>query len=191
MGIELKSSDYDNLYNRLEVYDRHYTESPYYRLWQYLISYIPKDSQIVDLGCGTGQVAEMLSDLKYKNYLGIDFSEVAIQKAKKRLENTDYVFMKADLKTCPIPKADYYLIIEVLEHIGNELELIGKLTGNIIASVPDYDSMGHVRLFNNLAEVRRRYENVMDITQLGRIKINYGTIYFIIGNRDGNKRYGE
>ncbi len=46
---------------------------------------LKKTIKILDAGCGTGYVAEVLSKLNYKNIIGIDFSEemLAIAKSKK------------------------------------------------------------------------------------------------------------
>ncbi|MDC3143726.1 class I SAM-dependent methyltransferase [Pelagibacteraceae bacterium] len=49
---------------------------------------LKKTIKILDAGCGTGYVAEVLSKLNYKNIIGIDFSEemLAIAKSKKIYE---------------------------------------------------------------------------------------------------------
>jgi len=46
---------------------------------------LKKTIKILDAGCGTGYVAEVLSKLNYKNIIGIDFSEemLAIARSKK------------------------------------------------------------------------------------------------------------
>ena len=46
---------------------------------------LKKTVKILDAGCGTGFVAEVLNKLNYKNIIGIDFSEemLAIAKSKK------------------------------------------------------------------------------------------------------------
>ena len=46
---------------------------------------LKKTIKILDAGCGTGYVAEVLSKLNYKNITGIDFSEemLAIARSKK------------------------------------------------------------------------------------------------------------
>ena len=36
---------------------------------------IDKDAEIVDLGCGTGLLGEILFNLGYKNIIGVDGSE--------------------------------------------------------------------------------------------------------------------
>ena len=52
--------------------------------WKYLNFLIPKDSNVLDLGCGTGKD---LSKLKIKSAVGIDISQKMIDIAKKDFPN--------------------------------------------------------------------------------------------------------
>ena len=54
-----------------------------------------------------------------------------------------------------------FICLEVLEHVENDINVIKKMCpkSEFIFSVPNYDSLGHVRLFNNENEIRERYNN--------------------------------
>jgi ubiquinone/menaquinone biosynthesis C-methylase UbiE len=45
---------------------------------------LKKSIKILDAGCGTGYVAEALIELKFKNIVGIDFSQAMLEIAKRK-----------------------------------------------------------------------------------------------------------
>jgi SAM-dependent methyltransferase len=47
-----------------------------------------KGGSILDLGCGPGNTANELTDSSYTSYVGIDISEAALVKARKRTESS-------------------------------------------------------------------------------------------------------
>lgn len=49
----------------------------------FLNSFLPKDSKILDYGCGYGRVVKALSDNRFENVLGFDTSEELIRRGKK------------------------------------------------------------------------------------------------------------
>lgn len=61
-----------------------------------------KDATILDVGCGTGDMAQFLSDKNIKEYMGVDIFEPAIEKAKERFPN--HTFIAGDFLTLSIKK---------------------------------------------------------------------------------------
>ena len=45
---------------------------------------VKKDSKILDAGCGTGLVAQVLSDMNFKNIVGLDYSIDMLKIAKNK-----------------------------------------------------------------------------------------------------------
>lgn len=131
------------------------------------------DEPIIDLGCGIGSFAKFLKTLNYKKYIGIDFSEKSIIKAKERFP--DYEFICGNLKIILTDKickkmmknGKVFVCFEVLEHIENDKEIIKLLPDNslLIFSVPNISGHGHVRWFNNMQEVEDRYKDVLIFTE--------------------------
>jgi len=68
-----------------------------------------KDCVIVDAGCGFGEYYNYLydSDLKPKEYIGIDCEEEMINLASKRFLNTKFVLK--NILEDKLPAADYYI----------------------------------------------------------------------------------
>ena len=179
MGSELGLEYYDKVFKEDKRYTGHYTESPYCGIWKQLALYIPKGSSIVDLGCGPGQFAELLYDIGFTDYYGIDLSKIAINVTKGKGLN-GFKFKQADLKTCEIPEADVYVACEVLEHITDDLGLLGRLPKGklIVGSVPTYDSEGHVRYFKDFEDIKNRYKSRIDFGLIGMFA---NLIYFFKG----------
>ncbi len=55
--------------------------------------FIHEDISVLEIGCGTG---ELLNEIKAKNKVGIDFSELMIENAKRQFPNLDVRLMAAE-----------------------------------------------------------------------------------------------
>ncbi|MBN2362503.1 class I SAM-dependent methyltransferase [candidate division WOR-3 bacterium] len=69
-----------------------------------LTSLLPVDStsdniKLIELGCGEGYIAGHISKMGIK-YTGIDISETAVSKAKKRYDDKNIEFISADMTVC-------------------------------------------------------------------------------------------
>lgn len=166
---EIKSKEwYDFAYTKSTEYAKPYFETFYYPLWQKVFQLITA-SPILEVGCGSGQFAEMLLDRGLKQYHGFDFSRAAVKIAKYKSKQS---FEIADALTPDPYKGDYktVIIMEVLEHTDDEKILsfipIGK---EIILTVPDFDYPSHIRFFETEESVRARYEKFMDILHYEKI----------------------
>ena len=58
----------------------------YYQIINYLKEYGPVNPSILDLGCGDGVLNERMKEFQYSHFLGLDFSKVSIDLAKKRID---------------------------------------------------------------------------------------------------------
>lgn len=113
---------------------------------------IPKHASILDIGCGTGILYEILKEEKLEcKYVGIDLSESMIEVGKKRYpgidlqvmdsENLDFkdksfdiVFMRSVLHHLPHPvKA-----IQEMSRVSRGVVLISEPSKNILTEFPRY-----------------------------------------------------
>ena len=127
-----------------------------------------KIDKVIDLGCGVGHIGrELLTTYNNLDYLGIDFSEGMIEKAKKYVPNLNFIV--GDLRSPKIHKLyknNYtYVCMEMLEHVHADLEVLSAIPfgADVLFSVPSYDSQNHVRKFDSIEEVIDRYKVVVDI----------------------------
>lgn len=179
MGTERKAEYYDKIYISSEGYAQHYAKSRYFALWTevgkqlFELRRAKKELLILEVGCGTGQFAEMLFDNQLPDtYVGIDFSFEAIRKAKAR---TNYSFRVADARNQDVyfrlPLFNTVIALEIFEHT-DDMQILSLLKSGttVIATVPDFDDPAHVRHFKTLDEVQTRYEKKLNITHLIKIQ---------------------
>lgn len=187
----------DSRYTADESLRCHYRNLPegVLRLFQTALGWIqeefPMDAKIVELGCGSGQFANMLFDAGYTNYLGVDFSPVAIARAGELNPARKELFVRSDIRGIAWP-ADVktVLIFEVLEHLADDVTVIGELPEGceVIFTVPNFDSFNHVRKFEDLAAVVDRYGAYFDFSRYQRIDARNQKCWFLLqGKKIGRK----
>ena len=106
-----------------------------------------RGESVLDLGCGLGMAANLIDD---REYLGLDFSPVAIEYAKAHNENPNAAFDVAHFEEAPDRKYDSILLLEVLEHIEQPGQLaslaLAKAQKRIIITVPiNMPCRGHAK----------------------------------------------
>jgi len=163
---EAPASWYDNVYQAApRHYFDHYTKSPYYFVWSVVADRLRGARAVLEIGCGTGQLAQLLQDQGIQHYTGFDFSRKAIELARKRLPNHD--LRVDDARTTQLYREidhDVVICTEVLEHIEADLAVLAALKPGVrvIATVPNFDFTSHVRFFDNVSQVIARYGSLFE-----------------------------
>ncbi|HDY90115.1 MAG TPA: class I SAM-dependent methyltransferase [bacterium] len=169
MGSIQNSEYYDKIYSTDPSYDVHYTKSVYYTMWlevMKLVQTYAKNTIIMDAGCGTGQFAQMLRENGYTKYIGMDFSEVAIQKAKEKFDsNSSITFICYDVNE-GMGQCNLLIALEFLEHIDDLIFLKDYTDTDIIFTVPDFDNPAHVQYFSNEESIRIYYKNHIEFESI-------------------------
>ena len=169
---------YENAYGKHERKEgSEYTKPPedmwYYEAWIEVLKWVGNNS-ILDIGCGPGQFAKLCIDTGV-DYSGIDYSKTAIRMAAK-FTGMPELFRCADITSFKSidPKGSVIVMLEVLEHIVEDLEVIEKISkgSEIIFSVPNYNYRSHYRYFTSLKKVRDRYKHLIDINSSHTIYLN-------------------
>lgn len=167
----------------------HYSELPknVLRLFQTALGWIreefPTDAKIVELGCGSGQFANMLLDSGYTNYTGYDFSQAAITRAAELNPAWRERFFRRDIRGMTWPgRPDAVIIFEVLEHLADDIAVVEALPGGtvVLFTVPSFDSFNHVRKFENLAAILERYGDHFDFSRYQRIDTGNHKCWFLL-----------
>lgn len=162
---------YDIIYQNSVKYSVNYKESNYYEVWKKVIEWLKEGDSIIDLGCGTGQFAQMVKDNLKVNYIGVDFSGEAARMARGL--NTGYKFRWMDIFDY-MKEPDYYdvvIMLELLEHIEDDRELLSKIKKGkrVIFSVPSFDSASHLRTYKDADSIYDRYGDIIKITEMYQI----------------------
>ncbi len=153
---------YDRAFEQNQHWREHYTKSSYYFLWTVIADRLVRRGvgSILDIGCGSGQLARLLSDKGIRQYCGLDFSEKRI--AQARLVCPDFEFRNEDaFKSDAFDVCDYdcLLTTEFLEHVESDIEAIRRVKPGVyfIGTVPNFPWKSHVRHFADADAVQDRY----------------------------------
>ena len=186
-GVMVASAEYyDSIYSASEKYQTHGSDSVYKSAWEHIQTILNKRkaTSILDLGCGPGQFAEYLAETGYElEYVGIDFSSVAIEQARKRCPQYSFYEEVLPLKSySQFGDSDILICTEVLEHIENDLALLesyprGKF---LILTVPNFDSFGHIRYFLESNEVLERYAHFFEKPIIQKVSISEQSILWVM-----------
>jgi 2-polyprenyl-3-methyl-5-hydroxy-6-metoxy-1,4-benzoquinol methylase len=159
---------YDAIYEMHDGEDKSGGTEVYANLWERVVSLAREmeAKRILDIGCGPGFFASFLHErLPNTEYCGVDFSNYAISKARERCPSFKFLKKRLPLRDFSFfPDFDVVICLEVLEHVDEDREILSGLPGgaHVLASVPNFDSMGHVRVFADEAQVIQRYGDVLE-----------------------------
>ncbi|PAF53777.1 hypothetical protein BKH42_04610 [Helicobacter sp. 13S00482-2] len=184
--VEEKVNFYDSVYTQNEMYFKDYTQSPYYLGWKYALKILQdyglKKAKIVDIGCGNGAFAKMLYENHICSYTGIDFSDEGLKIARKNIPSWANFFIKENIFESKIFEKSYthIIIFEILEHIHKDIEILSKIKPKtaIIGSVPNFYSQSHIRIFEDIQEIKKRYESIIDFLDFFELKLNQNSKIF-------------
>lgn len=148
-----------------------------------IVSLIPPQKEVVDIGCGIGVLMERLKNEKQCKVFGIDISEEAI----KTLTDKNLPGIVSKVPPVPLPSYSFEIAVatEILEHLNNpqfllkEMIRLVKPSGFLIITVPDQGidpatEREHVNCFNEKA-LRRLFKNLqrVDSIEIFRTKEEY------------------
>ncbi len=184
---------YDEMYATSEEYRKPFWQSRYYFLWTVILDRLRqgKAGSLLEIGCGSGQFAELLSrDLPLK-YTGIDISREAIEQARRK-NLSGFQFDVGDALVSPYLDGSYDSVVctEVLEHIEQDRELVQRIkTGTrCLCTVPNFPYKSHVRHFTSDQQVLDRYGEFFQSLTVWGIAGSHreGTVYYLFDGIRGN-----
>jgi SAM-dependent methyltransferase len=131
-----------------------------------------RSGSILEVGCGSGLLAEMILKRHNGDYHGFDFSPEAIRYAAARTGRPELFFIGDALDAQSYQRCyDTVVCTEVLEHVDRDLDLIRLWSDGTwcVCSVPNFAAKGHVRFFNNPKEVADRYGQIIQIEEITKV----------------------
>ncbi len=159
------------------VSEKSFTYAPLFKKTK---KYIKKHSNILDAGCGEGNISLLLA-MKENKVLGFDISREAIISAQKKSKTLNLEaktnFLVQDIQNFNLNKKfDVIFCIEVLEHIKNDnnairnLSLHLKKNGLIIITVPSKNAplyrLKSIKRYDKKIGHLRRYDEKELINKL-------------------------
>jgi len=180
MKKEFEASWYDDAYKK-GGHKREYFNSPeksiYYPLRKKILETLTNKDAILEIGCGSGQLAKMILDSNFNYIKGFDFSAEGIRLCKSFLSKEHHSkFEVGNVYDSSMYEIEYNTIIccEVFEHLDNDLGILDNIEEGtrIIFTVPNFNSKSHVRYFKDVEKVRERYIEKADILSIEEIYIS-------------------
>src|SRR3989344_9238426 len=153
-----------------------------------LKKYCRTNAKILDAGCGTGGTIKLLRKVGFKNIVGIDKSDIAIDYARKR----NISVKKGDINKLPFEKNsfDVVICIDVLYHQGvnpsltiKEFRRVLKKEGLLYLQEPAYDflkSRHDIAIATSRRFTKNQIAKMMSMAGFKILKISYlNTLMFI------------
>lgn len=82
--------------------------------------------RLLDIGCGHGNLTELLSGYSYKSYLGLDFSEEAVRRATSRnIKNAEFKVADTE-KWMPEGKFDFILSTGSINYFKDPVDFLKR-----------------------------------------------------------------
>jgi SAM-dependent methyltransferase len=175
------------------IYARGYATHGYYPLYDQIIKIIEKDDmphRVLEIGCGVGDLGKLIVERGHQ-YRGFDFSPVAVECCCALCPQADFRVGDAYNPASYLPHDyDTAVALEVLEHL-DDLRMIENipLGVRLIASVPDYDDVAHLRLYqDSKRDILERFKPLLHVTEIlslvGKGRAGESkTVYFFQGVR--------
>lgn len=107
-----------------------------------------KIHSILDVGCGEGTITNAMAEwLPHAHVTGIDFSKTGIQCAESRYRRSNLRFVHDETSHQLAQRYDLVTAFEVIEHIENWREFLGRIAGSAQAFVLLSFPTGRMRQF--------------------------------------------
>jgi ubiquinone/menaquinone biosynthesis C-methylase UbiE len=98
------------------------------RYHDFFVDRVHAGERVLDIGCGKGELAHDLADRAGATVVGIDVNPWSLAFARERFAHPNVTFVEADaLSYVPDAAFDAVVMSNVLEHIGDRLELLRHL----------------------------------------------------------------
>jgi SAM-dependent methyltransferase len=138
-----------------------------------LMSGVPANASVLDIGCGKGYVVEMMLN-RTGNITGIDYDRNSLEEARKRVANSSVIWICNDvfnyLKENTDTRFDCIILSHVLEHIeepGRFLKALTDKARHFYIEVPDFES-NHLNLFRKSIGTDLVYTDADHVSEFDR-----------------------
>lgn len=127
----------------MSVYtDNKYNNNAVNEAWYKLFNFVPNKTNVLDIGCSSGNFGKTLKEKKQCTVTGIDIDRDDIELASKVLDYTKRVDLEKD-DFSDLGRFDVVIMADVIEHLVDPVAVLKKIKNNLkkdgifIFSVPN------------------------------------------------------
>lgn len=132
-----KHKELERIWGEVPV-DYYFRQNLLQRLWhdrkwsvfkRLILSSINSPKKILEIGCASGHMTNLLAQLFPNSHIvGIDIYKPAVNEARKRFPEIE--FIEADAHNLPFPKTKFDLIVssETIEHVVDPAKMLHEIT---------------------------------------------------------------
>jgi 2-polyprenyl-3-methyl-5-hydroxy-6-metoxy-1,4-benzoquinol methylase len=147
--------------------------SPWRETYERIVAMIDPHEEVVDLGCGTGRLIELLyRQDHYARVTGVDWSVTALAEAQSYAKPRHAEAPPPEWQLCDLMEwrpdglragNTVFVCTEVLEHLEDDLGFVRRIPPGhrFLLTVPNFYSESHVRIFTGAGDVFERYERLL------------------------------
>ena len=171
---------YDEVYSQDALGSGGYSEDSekciYYPVWQRILSTISANERIADFGCGVGQFAQLAIRCGKQYVYGVDFSRVAIERARELNPAHASLFHVGDLRlseSFAFEDYDVAVFLETLEHLEDDLSALSRILvrRRCVVTLPNFDYTSHYRFFDTVDACVSRYNDLLSVTRQDEVAL--------------------
>lgn len=164
------------LANRDRLQKRHETHTSYFLRSGRVLSTVKqfdRESKILELGCGGGQLTESLHQAGYKNLDFVDIDDYLVFEDLKSLQRLKLVDLNSNALPYPDKSFDLVLAVAIIEHLENphmverEIARVLKTGATLIMSLP--------HAFNLISRLKFLFHGNVSGYNLNNNHINFQT----------------
>lgn len=159
-------------------------EAALYPTWAVLADRVRRSAatSVVEIGCGSGQLASLLRDLGIKDYLGLDSNPARLEPARAACPG--YRFELADVFLSNHLRVDHYDLVVMtgfLEFVRRDLVMLESIRPHtrVLGSVTSGDEPDRVRQFTTANQVLEQYSPVLRELHVEPIHLVHGRTAFL------------
>lgn len=173
-------------------------ESPWLTTYTEIARWIDPHEEVVDLGCGTGRLVELLYRKDhYARITGVDWSAAALAEAEAYAKPRHPDAPPPEWQLCDLAEwrpdggragNTVYVATEVLEHLEDDIELVRRVPPGhrLLMSLPNFHSESHLRVFTDLRTVWKRYGQLVHFRRWVMVGSDRQGIHVLESRRRGD-----
>ena len=147
-----------------------------------IVDMLDDNSSIFEFAATYGFLANQISKkVNFKKYTTSNFLPDVVEYMRHQIKNKNINIIELDANNIEnIGEYDTFICTS-FEHLEHDIDIIKKLHGTFIFSVPNFDDPTHFRTFQSEQEIINRYEKFININEIKTIQKEHMKKFIVKG----------